>query len=53
MQQLKNATVGILAEGNQNATEAKLTITNSQVYNSSNFGILGSGEFYFSRKFSD
>lgn len=38
---IKNATVGILAEGNQNATEAKLTITNSQVYNSSNFGILG------------
>lgn len=38
---IKNATVGILAENNQNAPLDKLTITNSQIYNSSNFGILG------------
>ncbi|MEO6349019.1 MAG: right-handed parallel beta-helix repeat-containing protein [Aquaticitalea sp.] len=38
---IKNATVGILAENNQDATIHKLTITNSQIYNSSNFGILG------------
>jgi hypothetical protein len=38
---IKNGTVGILSEGNQNAIEDKLTITNSQIYNSSNFGILG------------
>ena len=40
---IKNASVGILSEGNPNSGNAinKLTITNSQVYNSSNFGILG------------
>lgn len=38
---IKNATVGILAENNQNAPIDKLTITNSQIYNCSNFGILG------------
>ena len=40
---IKNASVGILSEGNPNPGNAinKLTITNSQVYNSSNFGILG------------
>jgi hypothetical protein len=38
---IKNATIGILAEGNQNATNDKLTITNSQIYNASSFGILG------------
>lgn len=38
---IKNSTVGILSEGNQNAVDDKLTITNSQIYNSSNFGILG------------
>lgn len=37
---IKNATVGILCEGNQEAIDDKLTITNSQLYNSSNFGIL-------------
>ena len=36
---IKNATIGILSEGNQ--TEDKLNITNSQIYNSSGFGILG------------
>lgn len=38
---IKNGTVGILSEGNQDAIDDKLTITNSQIYNSSNFGILG------------
>ncbi|OUR95060.1 hypothetical protein A9Q87_00525 [Flavobacteriales bacterium 34_180_T64] len=38
---IKNATIGILSEGNQAAVNDKLTITNSQIYNSSNFGILG------------
>ncbi|WP_100614718.1 hypothetical protein [Confluentibacter citreus] len=38
---IKNASVGILSDGNPNAATNKLTITNSQIYNSSNFGILG------------
>lgn len=38
---IKNATIGILADGNQNAVSNKLTVTNSQIYNSSAFGILG------------
>ena len=38
---IKNATIGILSEGNQAATNDKLTITNSQIYNASSFGILG------------
>lgn len=38
---IKNATIGILSEGNQDATNDKLTITNSQIYNSSSFGLLG------------
>ncbi|MFC0604483.1 right-handed parallel beta-helix repeat-containing protein [Winogradskyella pulchriflava] len=38
---IKNATIGILSEGNQAAANDKLTITNSQIYNSSGFGILG------------
>ncbi|MCB0464034.1 MAG: hypothetical protein KDC81_15140 [Flavobacteriaceae bacterium] len=37
---IKNSTVGILSEGNQDDA-SKLNITNSQIYNSSNFGILG------------
>lgn len=40
---IKNATIGILSDGNANAVTDKLTITNSQIYNSSNFGILGRG----------
>jgi hypothetical protein len=36
---IKNATVGVLTEGNQNDPN-KLNITNSKIYNSSNFGIL-------------
>ncbi len=40
---IKNATVGILAENNQEAPIDKLTIANSQIYNSSNFGILARG----------
>ena len=38
---IKNATVGILCDGNPNEVNNKLTITNSQIYNSSGFGILG------------
>lgn len=38
---IKNGTIGVLCEGNQDAANDKLTIRNSQVYNSSNFGILG------------
>jgi hypothetical protein len=38
---IKNSTIGILSEGNQTAVNDKLTITNSQVYNASSFGILG------------
>ncbi len=37
---IKNSTVGILSEGNQNTTNPKLKLTNTQIYNSSNFGIL-------------
>lgn len=38
---IKNAGVGILCDANADAATDKLTITNSQIYNSSNFGILG------------
>jgi hypothetical protein len=38
---IKNASVGILSDGNPNEVNNKLTISNSQIYNSSNFGILG------------
>lgn len=38
---IKNATIGILTEGNRDAVTDKLNITNSQIYNSSAFGILG------------
>lgn len=38
---IKNGTIGILAEGGQSAVNDKLTITNSQIYNFSSFGILG------------
>ncbi|TYA78582.1 hypothetical protein [Seonamhaeicola marinus] len=38
---IKNALVGILCDGNASDINDKLTITNTQVYNSSNFGILG------------
>ena len=37
---IKNSTVGVLCELNQDAPNDKLTITNSKIYNSSNFGIL-------------
>jgi hypothetical protein len=37
---IKNGTVGLLVDGNQNDT-TKLEITNTQIYNSSNFGVLG------------
>ncbi|MEM9680207.1 MAG: hypothetical protein AAF901_07770, partial [Bacteroidota bacterium] len=38
---IKNATIGVLVEGNQAEVTDKLTIANSQIYNSSAFGILG------------
>lgn len=38
---IKNGTIGLLVEGNDNTPTDKLTITNSQIYNSSAFGILG------------
>lgn len=38
---IKNAAVGILCEGNQDSPSGKLNISNSKIYNSSNFGILG------------
>ncbi|MCF7560136.1 hypothetical protein L3X39_05755 [Sabulilitoribacter multivorans] len=38
---IKNATVGILSDGNPDDVNNKLNITNSQIYNSSAFGILG------------
>lgn len=44
---IKNATVGVLCDGNQDAANDKLTITNTQIYNSSNFGILGRGTSIF------
>jgi len=37
---IKNAAVGIISDGNQD-DNTKLNISNSQIYNSSNFGILG------------
>ncbi|WP_308993246.1 hypothetical protein QLS71_014745 [Mariniflexile litorale] len=38
---IKNSTVGILCEGNPDAATEKLKIINSQIYNSSNFGVMG------------
>ncbi len=38
---IKNALVGILCDGNANSFNDKLTINNSQIYNSGSFGILG------------
>lgn len=38
---IKNGTAGIVSDGNADAAIDKLTITNSQIYNSSNYGILG------------
>ncbi|MFD2724734.1 hypothetical protein [Hyunsoonleella rubra] len=40
---IKNALVGILSDGNATGPNNKLTITNSQIYNSGSFGILGRG----------
>ena len=37
---IKNSTIGILCDGNKE-DENKLEINNTQIYNSSNFGILG------------
>ena len=38
---IKNSTIGILSDGNPDEANDKLTITNTQIYNSSSFGILG------------
>ncbi len=38
---IKNASVGILSEGNDASVIDKLTLTNTQIYNSSLFGVLG------------
>ena len=38
---IKNATIGILSDGDANIPTEKLFIRNSQLYNFSNFGILG------------
>lgn len=38
---IKNATIGILSDGNPNEVNNKLNITNSQIYNTSAFGIFG------------
>ena len=38
---IKNSTLGLLVENNVNPPVDKLTIRNSQIYNSSSFGILG------------
>ncbi len=38
---IKNATVGVLSDGNSDEASNKLNINNSQIYNSSAFGILG------------
>jgi len=37
---IKNGTIGILSDGNQD-DPTKLEVTNSQIYNHSNFGVLG------------
>lgn len=38
---VKNGTIGVFSDDNADAINDKLTITNSQIYNFSNFGILG------------
>lgn len=38
---IKNATVGILSDGNPDEASNKINLTNTQIYNSSAFGILG------------
>ncbi|MDN3664125.1 hypothetical protein ACFFU1_11245 [Algibacter miyuki] len=38
---IKNANVGILCDGNPNDTNNKLNISNTQIYNSGSFGIMG------------
>lgn len=38
---IKNASIGILSDGNPNESNDKLQISNTQIYNSSSFGILG------------
>ena len=38
---IKNATVGILSDGNPDEASNKLKVNNTQIYNSSAFGVLG------------
>ncbi|MFH4968910.1 hypothetical protein V8G61_11960 [Gaetbulibacter sp. M240] len=38
---IKNASIGILSDGNPNDPNPKLTLSNTQIYNSSSFGVLG------------
>lgn len=38
---IKNSTIGVLSDGNPDEANDKLTITNTQIYNSSSFGVLG------------
>ncbi|MCB4800137.1 hypothetical protein [Neotamlana laminarinivorans] len=38
---IKNATIGILSDGNPTETNNKLSISNSQIYNCSSFGLYG------------
>ncbi|MCF1192673.1 hypothetical protein LRR18_13840 [Mangrovimonas sp. AS39] len=38
---IKNGSVAILSDGNPNEVNEKLKLTNTQIYNSSNYGILG------------
>ncbi|MFA5299223.1 MAG: hypothetical protein WC389_13620, partial [Lutibacter sp.] len=40
---IKNASVGIISDSIGSATSPTLTVKNTQIYNSSNFGILGRG----------
>lgn len=37
---IKNASVGLIVDGNPNAANDKLTLTNTKIYNSSNYGVL-------------
>ena len=46
---IKNGVVGLLCDGNQD-DPTKLVITNSQIYNSSNFGFARKRHIHFSRE---
>ena len=40
---IKNATIGIISDGNADVSNPKLEISNSQIYNASSFGIRATG----------